>query len=105
MPASVVTRIDDTSSPSAFAVVSRTARSLRGRVKSMRIHCPTADDSPLLAHAVDASPSNAAAGELAGDVWPGWVASDAEPDVETDTSPGALSRSHCPSTRGWPSTG
>mgnify|MGYP007004694314 CR=1 FL=1 len=48
----------------------------------MRIHCPTADDSPLLAHAVDVSPSNAAAGELAGDVWPGWVASDAEPDVD-----------------------
>ena len=68
LPASVVTRIELTSAPIAFAVVSVTARSLTGSSNSTASHRPTAESSPRLTQAVRGSPSKAAAAEAAGEV-------------------------------------
>ena len=105
LPASVVISALVTSGPSAFAVVRVTARSVRGVVKPMRIHRPTAVSNPPLTQALCGLPSKAAAAELAGEVCPGWTASAADPDVDTSTSPLSLSNNHSPWTSGWPSTG
>ena len=90
LPASVVISNVETPGPRAVPrVMSRASRD-RGAVKSSCSHCPTAESRPRLTQLVFGFPSNAAAGALPGEVCPNCVASEADPEVLTDTWSGWL---------------